>query len=187
MVKEDIIRGLEGAMSRGESLEKAMYSFYNAGYKKEDVEEAARTLSLHLSQQESMIPRAFNILSGMIPKQVSQKIVPKSPEQIPVAVVKAPPQPVQVKPIQIIPKPTLTPVKKVQEAMAESPNLGKKPKFTQDVSRYEPAQKTSPKTILIIILSVLLANLLTALAGIFIFREALLDFFSNFFSSIVPA
>ena len=68
MVKEDIIRGLEGAMSRGESLEKAMYSFYNAGYKKEDVEEAARTLSLHLSQQESLIPRSINFFSRAMPK-----------------------------------------------------------------------------------------------------------------------
>ena len=188
MVKEDIIRGLEGAMSRGESLEKAMYSFYNAGYKKEEVEDAARALSLHLSQQESMIPRAFNILSGMIPKPAPPKTISRKPEPVSASVVKAPPQPVQIKPsVPAVPKPTLTPVKKVQEAMAESPNLGKKPNFTQDVSKYEPSQKTSPKTILIIILSVLLANLLTALAGIFIFREALLDFFSNFFSSIVPA
>lgn len=185
MVKEDIIRGLEGAMSRGESLEKAMYSFYNAGYRKEDVEEAARALSLHLSQQESLIPRAFNIFKGM-QKQIPKKIAPKKPEPISYPMSMPEPQPV-VKAPQVVPKPTLIPIKEVQEAMAESPNLGKKPRFTQDVSKYEPAQKTSPKTIMIIILSVLLANLLTALAGIFIFREALLDFFNNFFSSIIPA
>jgi len=186
MVKEDIIRGLEGAMSRGESLEKAMYSFYNAGYKKEDVEEAARALSMHLSQQESLIPRAFNLFARAMPKPVKKPVAPKNPEPISYPISMPEPQPIAKAP-QIIAKPTLTPIKKVQEAMAESPNLGKKPRFTQEVSKYESAPKTSPKTLLIIILSVLLANLLTALAGIFIFRQALLDFFNNFFSSIVPA
>jgi hypothetical protein len=45
MVRGDIIGGLKIALSRGDSLQKAMQSFYNAGYKKEDIEEAARTLN----------------------------------------------------------------------------------------------------------------------------------------------
>lgn len=174
MVKEDIIRGLEGAMSRGESLEKAMYSFYNAGYKKEDVEEAARALSLHLSQQESLIPRSFNIFPGGIKKQA-------------IAVKKAGPNLIAKFSPQFMAKPAIVPMKKVQETMAENPNIGKKPRFAQEVSKYEVAPRMSPKTILIIILSVLLANLLAALAGIFLFREAIFDFFNNFFSNIVPA
>ena len=185
MVKEDIIRGLEGAMSRGESLEKAMYSFYNAGYKKEDVEEAARTLSLHLSQQESLIPRSINFFSRAMPKASVQKpVVSKYPEPVPeVGEMEVPVQLKSTPPA--IPKQTLTPIAKIKEVMAENPNFGKKLKSIPDASRYEVVQKTNPKTILIIILAVLLANLLTALAGGFIFREALLDFFNNFFSRIV--
>lgn len=186
MVKEDIIRGLEGAMSRGESLEKAMYSFYNAGYKKEDVEEAARTLSLHLSQQESLIPRSINFFSRAMPKASFQKPVANKFAE-PASEVKKIEMPTQAASTPAIPKQTLTSIAKVKEAMAENPNLGKKPKSMPDVSRYEVAPKTNPKTILIIISAVLLANLLTALAGVFIFKQALLDFFNNFFSNIIPA
>jgi|TARA_Y100000034_G_scaffold136933_1_gene217298 ATP-dependent Zn protease len=43
-MKEDILEGLKSAVSKGESLKQAMQSFYNAGYKKEEIEEAARDL-----------------------------------------------------------------------------------------------------------------------------------------------
>jgi len=44
MVKEELVEGLKYAISKGESLPKAMMSFYNAGYLKKDIEEAARFL-----------------------------------------------------------------------------------------------------------------------------------------------
>ncbi len=44
MVKEEILEGLKYALAKGEPLPQAMMSFYNAGYSKEDVEEAARAL-----------------------------------------------------------------------------------------------------------------------------------------------
>ena len=49
MPKEEIVEGLKAALSKGESLEKAMMSFYNAGYSKEDIEEAAGALQFLLS------------------------------------------------------------------------------------------------------------------------------------------
>jgi predicted ribosome quality control (RQC) complex YloA/Tae2 family protein len=44
MVKlnDEIIGGLVSALSRGESLEKAMMTFYNAGYEKEEIEDSAK-------------------------------------------------------------------------------------------------------------------------------------------------
>ena len=47
MVREDILGGLRVALSKGHSLQNAMQSFYNSGYKKEDIEEAARYLQSH--------------------------------------------------------------------------------------------------------------------------------------------
>jgi hypothetical protein len=44
MVKEEIIEGLKYAVAKGETLPEAMMSFYNAGYSKQDIEEAARAL-----------------------------------------------------------------------------------------------------------------------------------------------
>ena len=37
-----LLGGLESALARGQPLQKAMASFYNAGYEKKDIEEAAR-------------------------------------------------------------------------------------------------------------------------------------------------
>lgn len=45
MINEDILGGLKSATERGESLKKAMMTFYNAGYKKEEIEEAAIALN----------------------------------------------------------------------------------------------------------------------------------------------
>jgi len=51
MVREELVEGLKYAISKGESLPRAMMSFYNAGYLKKDIEEAARFLqSPHFSQ-----------------------------------------------------------------------------------------------------------------------------------------
>ncbi len=41
MVREDILWGLRNAIEKGESFEKAKQSFINAGYSREEVEEAA--------------------------------------------------------------------------------------------------------------------------------------------------
>ena len=50
MINYDIIEGLRIALAKGYTLEQAMMSFYNAGYPKEDIEEAARILLYHPSQ-----------------------------------------------------------------------------------------------------------------------------------------
>jgi hypothetical protein len=42
MDTDTILGGLESAFARGQSLQKSMISFYNAGYKKTDIEDAAR-------------------------------------------------------------------------------------------------------------------------------------------------
>ena len=51
MVREDIVAGLKQAISKGESLRQAMMSFYKAGYKKEEIEEAARFLQSEQVQE----------------------------------------------------------------------------------------------------------------------------------------
>jgi len=44
MAKDDLVGGLALAIQKGETLEQAMMSFFSAGYKREEVEAAARTL-----------------------------------------------------------------------------------------------------------------------------------------------
>lgn len=45
MVNEEILGGLKSALERGQSMKNAVLSLLNAGYKKEEIEEAARALS----------------------------------------------------------------------------------------------------------------------------------------------
>ncbi len=44
MVNQEIFFGLKSALERGQTLKRAMFSFYNAGYEKQEIEEAAREL-----------------------------------------------------------------------------------------------------------------------------------------------
>ena len=50
-MREDILEGLKLAMSKGESLQNAMLSFYNSGYQKEEIEEAAGALQMQQAGQ----------------------------------------------------------------------------------------------------------------------------------------
>ena len=74
MVNEEILGGLRLALAKGESLGQAMNSFYNANYKKEEIEEAAEFLN---SQQ--IQPRQQTTVSQIPKKQVSpvRKVKPK--------------------------------------------------------------------------------------------------------------
>lgn len=42
MAREELVQGIRQALTKGESLRDAMMSFLNAGYLKEDIEDAAR-------------------------------------------------------------------------------------------------------------------------------------------------
>lgn len=44
MVKRELVEGIKNAIERGEPTEKAMMSFYNAGYSKKDIEDAAKQI-----------------------------------------------------------------------------------------------------------------------------------------------
>ena len=51
MPRQDILAGLKHAVSRGESLRQAMMTFYRAGYPKQEIEEAARTIQAEQQPQ----------------------------------------------------------------------------------------------------------------------------------------
>lgn len=98
MTVEDISEGLKLAVSKGETLQQAMQSFYNAGYKKENIESAARLLTLNVVQptqpQESTIPQKQPVIPQQTPFKSVQKISsygkPLPQQQFPL-----PPKPVQ--------------------------------------------------------------------------------------------
>jgi len=65
LTNQEILGGLKSALARGQTLKKAMMSFYQAGYKKEEIEDAARAY-LYLQRGNSEV----EILAGnKAPKQ----------------------------------------------------------------------------------------------------------------------
>ena len=71
MVNQEILGGLRLVLNRGESLEKAMLSFYNAGYRKEEIEEAAQFLQNPEQIQQTKQSETPNTAMKPLSKKVS--------------------------------------------------------------------------------------------------------------------
>lgn len=81
MVNEELVGGLISAMTRGESLQKAMNSFYQAGYNKAEIEEAAKIV-----QRKNIKPLTQKLPQTSQKKSIQQtnknlKQTPKSDSQ----------------------------------------------------------------------------------------------------------
>ena len=181
MANEDILGGLKSALTRGYSLEEAMVSFYNAGYKKEDIEDAAREL------QMQQIP-AQNVIAK-----------PKPPVQP-----KSPATPVQTQPKQsqqpvstYIAPPKFEGTKEVEKGVWTSKSVSEEPKKTETVVKpvkvEQPQQQPVKKQVsayqsydsrikqVTIVLVILLIVLLGILGIILTFKQQLISFFNNLF------
>ena len=176
MVRGDIVGGLKIALSQGEKLQQVMQSFYNAGYKKEEIIEAAKELKLH----------------GFVPK-VAKQPLPKT-RRIVETKIKSPKTIIQPKPINppvaVIPKPSVVKVEKKEEEKSNIPPpafaYGKPqphaPIQTQPqaiapkqvVSAYAQPQK-SKLDFTTILLAVILFLLVGVLVGVFFFKVQIIE------------
>ena len=87
MVNQAIFEGLKRAVKKGETLRQAMMSFYNAGYPKEEIEEAARAFQaerarekeLQMQQNQGIQPATLQKkpIEQKTPEGKIQKISPK--------------------------------------------------------------------------------------------------------------
>lgn len=82
-MNEEILGGIKSAVNRGETLQEAMMTFFNAGYKKEDIEEAARVFQQEnikinpIYKEKKKIPKPKKISN----KKVSSYGVPKKKDK----------------------------------------------------------------------------------------------------------
>ena len=169
MPKEEIIEGLKRAIARGESLEKAMRSFYNSGYAREDIEEAAKLLdapklpsqisSQPLTQPTSM-PAQMQSPMQKPPQQIKEtKTEQVSSEQ------KPPENPNWQSPQQVEPQ--------------RYPSLNE-PAVIQKVSAYGSKPGALSAAVIFILVFFLLL-LLGALIAVFLFKDELSGFFNGLF------
>jgi len=168
MVNQDILEGLRNALSRGYSLKIAMTSFYNAGYKKQEIEEAARVLHEHPSHPMSHPEKP---ISKEVEKTVKK---PLSLEHHPQYSKK---QVLQTKAKKISKTPSI--FKKKSETPETKKLIEKKPD-KQLISKYEQKQKPKSKFGLILIIIALLIILLGVITVI-LFREEVLDLIKSLF------
>lgn len=169
MVKEYLIYGLKMAVSRGESLESAMNSFYNAGYSKDDIEEAAMALVTPPDQQGMQAP--------MQPRPMPVRMLP----------------PMQKKPLPPPPSRPSQPAQKEQEQQQQQekkpmgkplpPPPGRKAlpppvKVMPRVSGYEGRIK-KPSMAITVVLIILLLLLLGILAAVILFKDQLSGLLGN--------
>ncbi len=170
MVNDAILGALKSALERGESLKKAMMTLYNAGYKKEEISEAARSINENgLIQPQQARP-------VQQPMQGQPPATPQLPTTVQKLASKFKQQPQQVS--QYLPPQQTAPA----IHQPQPPQMQQQaPGMLQKVSGYGQPPKPQGKTI-IIILGFLLLILIGILATIFLFKEELLDFFNNLFS-----
>ncbi len=202
-----ILGGLESALSRGESLQKAMNSFYNAGYEKELIEEAARKFQeIHQRKFEELGVGPYEKKKSVITpvsenkeiKEVKKEEPPKDKlvsfksEIKEVKKEEKPKKPIFFKNRQRVSKygeDSLRQSEDLKKALVEAISsikaipvyIDQKPKKEQAISDYETMKYPTPIakaiTFLLIFLLVLLGGILGA---VIFFKEELIEFFNNF-------
>ena len=83
MVNIDLLEGLKVAISKGETLQQAMQSFYNAGYDKRDIEESAKALQYQISQEQIQKPKLVKSENNIKkPMELPKSQPPKTTQKI---------------------------------------------------------------------------------------------------------
>jgi hypothetical protein len=187
MTNEEIVGGIRIALERGESLKRAMMTFFNAGYKKEEIEEAAR----FVNENPTEYPKTSSVVQVQKKGLFGQTIKEKIPEK---KIISSQPIVVPQAPIQSSSQPAQQIVSNYGEQLSIPANNN--PQVKQIISNYgekqnlsQPVQKVSnyidgksKDKIIVIILIALLIFLLGLLASIFLFKTEIINFFSNLVS-----
>jgi hypothetical protein len=176
MVNMELIAGITGALERGQSLKSAMVSFFNAGYSKEEIEEAARVLievgtnpdsgfapvtsSISFQSKGAKQQEAHENVSVTLPKNSAnaQTAMVNTAtgnfsgfsQRAPVAEKKLPEEKMKLKPVQ-------------------------------KISDYDHVKSKRRPSVLIIVLAALLIILLGVLVAMFLFRRQLVDWLASLF------
>jgi hypothetical protein len=203
MVKAEIVGGLKTALARGETLQKAMMSFYNSGYAKQDIEDAARALeSPNITQvpqtrpitQPAQQPSPRQVLRPATPglnptmqrfPQPSQQYNQQSQKPIQRSIQQPRPSSEPKKPSESgeqvfdVPEPTYPPEGNQQGTKEEFPPLEGNTQTVQKVSKY--GGKPSPLgAVVVFVLVFFLLFLIGILISLFLFKDQLTLFFNKF-------
>jgi len=186
-MNEEIVGGLKSAIDRGESLKKAMMTFYNAGYKKEQIEEAAQFLSqnptaspVQILQPSVSAEKPKQKMFGKIFQQKTPEPKSTLPLQVPANKITSSPIPQAVIPdISKAPKSVSQPAQIISN-YGEQQISPVQTATVQKVSNY--GNEDIKDRVAIIILVVVLIFLVGILASVFLFKQEITNFLSGLFS-----
>ena len=174
VVNQDIVSGLRAALERGQSLRSAMISFFNAGYPREEIEDAARALIEFGTNPNAEPTQVTPSVSNQIQPVRTQPAQPKPQKPQPQSQ-PAPKVPQVQQPMQNIPS-----VRPVQPSPLQKMKEEAKAKPAQKISGYgTPRKRKGSLTIIILIL--LLVIFVGLLISIFLFKQQLIDWLSTMF------
>ncbi len=172
MINQEILSGLRLALERGHSIKDAMMSFYNAGYNREEIEEAAKALQMQqpslLTPQPKPSPTkpspALTFVKKPEKREKPEKVKPPFQVQQPIQPIKQPVQQLQPQP-QVQVAPTTQFPQQI-------------PQVIQVVSKYD--EKTN-RNALIVILVIALISLFGVLSALLIFKNEIVTLLSKLF------
>ncbi len=172
MVNKDILGGLKSALTRGYSLEEAMLSFFNAGYKRNEIEEAAQSL-----QMMQTTPK---------PEFKPQPIFPPTPKpSVPVEIPKPKIPAISVQaPVVSMPVIQKSVPVQIEQPIFEEKPIQVQPKIQRQISRVSayPSYNARIRTITIVLI-ILLVVLLGILGLMYLFKNQIIAFFNSIFNA----
>ena len=182
MINEEVLGGLISGLERGESLKKAMITLFNAGYKKEEIEEAAGMVNQLGIQSKTIAPQAIAEKS-VIPIIDPNEVLNQS--QVNPQTFESPLRPMSTKPGSIPQSTNSSEIKGPDSHLeprltsSSTKRLTPNSKSVQKVSNY--VDRNSKEKLMIFLLVALLVFLVGVLVAIFLFKDELVNFFSTFF------
>lgn len=208
MVNYEILYGLRAGLERRQPLQSAMMSFYNAGYDKAEIEEAAKALVEEIQGIE--LPKVdyperpsqfskFKVYSEK--KETAESPKTARVPFAPLTLLKSPP-PVSTTPVtpaqapanktpskENIPAPAPAQSKEIAKEIAEElSKIQSKPikpgiyvPQVQKVSGYGEGKSAAGNKLIIIILVILLLFLSAVLVGIFMFKDQIIALLNSLF------
>ena len=175
----DILGGIKAAIERGEEIKDAMMTFYNAGYSKREIEEAARNYVMEKRARES---------GGIETKKIPDKLKKQGQEQEKGKKLTKGDKQKEILTQKLNPSDSVgsagqSPNKQEKSRPAAGTNLKKAGFSNQVTSKYgeKPILKKKMFEPITIVLVLLLFLLVIILGAVFLFKTELVEFFNKLF------
>jgi hypothetical protein len=190
MINNEIFYGIKSALEKKETLKSAMISFYNAGYSKAEIEEAARAIQMEqfevkmnapsdLKQKSTKTKFSFKKTSKQKSIAGNNALKIKNTLTSPIIKPAVKNSILPTKTIETKPLVNKTPSAPIINSKPKGENKTKQKVSEYGVSKKEDKAVKPKKDLLIFFLVLILIVLLGVLAAVFLFKDNLIALFNG--------